>query len=60
MRDLILKQADSLTVMSNMPPNSVDLILTDPPYKTITGGDSNGKNSIRPAGCLSTSSDTEL
>ena len=52
MRDLILKQADSLTVMSNMPPNSVDLILTDPPYKTITGGDSNGKNSIRPAGIL--------
>lgn len=31
----------------------VDIILTDPPYKTITGGDSNGKNSARPKGILS-------
>ena len=28
----------------------VDLLVTDPPYKTITGGDSNGKNSERPKG----------
>ena len=31
----------------------VDLLVTDPPYKTITGGDSNGANSIRPKGMLS-------
>lgn len=30
-----------------------DLLVTDPPYKTITGGDSNGKNSERPKGMLS-------
>lgn len=32
---------------------SFDLLLTDPPYKTITGGDRNGANSIRPSGILS-------
>ena len=31
----------------------VDLLVTDPPYKTITGGDSNGVNSVRPKGMLS-------
>jgi len=30
----------------------VDLLVTDPPYKTITGGDSNGANSVRPKGML--------
>lgn len=35
-----------------MDENSVDLIVTDPPYKTITGGDSDGKNSVRPKGML--------
>lgn len=29
-----------------------DLLLTDPPYRTITGGDSDGKNSVRPKGML--------
>lgn len=29
-----------------------DLLVTDPPYKTITGGDSNGANSVRPKGML--------
>lgn len=32
---------------------SIDLVVTDPPYKTITGGDSDGKNSARPKGMLS-------
>lgn len=31
----------------------MDLVVTDPPYKTITGGDSNVKNSVRPKGMLS-------
>lgn len=44
---------DCLNVMSGMEDESVDLVVTDPPYKTITGGDSNGKNSVRPKGMLS-------
>ena len=43
---------DCLNVMRTMADNSVDLIVTDPPYKTITGGDCNGKNSERPKGML--------
>lgn len=39
--------------MKNIPDGSVDLVVTDPPYKTITGGDSDGKNSTRPKGMLS-------
>lgn len=44
---------DSVTAMKNMESECVDLIVTDPPYKTITGGDSNGKNSERHKGMLS-------
>lgn len=40
---------DGFKLMENC---SVDLIVTDPPYKTITGGDSDGVNSKRPAGML--------
>ncbi|BDR74236.1 site-specific DNA-methyltransferase (plasmid) [Clostridium tetani] len=40
-------------LLNNLPNESVDLIVTDPPYKTITGGDSNGANSERPKGMLS-------
>ncbi|MDV3427619.1 MAG: site-specific DNA-methyltransferase [Bacillota bacterium] len=40
-------------LQNNLPDESVDLIVTDPPYKTITGGDSNGVNSERPKGMLS-------
>ena len=42
-----------MDILSQIPDNSIDLVVTDPPYKTITGGDSNGKNSIRPKGMLS-------
>lgn len=45
--------ADSIEAMKNMESECIDLLITDPPYKTITGGDSNGKNSIRPKGILS-------
>lgn len=47
-----LYQGDCLEVMKDIEDGSVDLILTDPPYKTITGGDSNGVNSERPKGML--------
>jgi len=39
--------------MNLLPNESIDLVVTDPPYKVITGGDSNGKNSTRPKGILS-------
>lgn len=43
---------DCLEGMKRIPDKSVDLIVTDPPYKTITGGKNNGKNSKRPKGIL--------
>ena len=48
-----LYKGDCLEVMKGLKTESIDLIVTDPPYKIITGGDSNGKNSIRPKGILS-------
>ena len=47
-----LYQGDCLEVMKDIKDGSVDLVVTDPPYKTITGGDSNGANSKRPKGML--------
>lgn len=44
---------DSIAAMKSMESECVDLLITDPPYKTITGGNSNGKNSERPKGMLS-------
>ena len=48
-----LYKGDCLELMRGVGTESIDLIVTDPPYKIITGGDSNGKNSIRPKGILS-------
>ena len=53
MKTNLIRNEDSISAMRNMNEECVDLILTDPPYKTITGGDSNGKNSERPKGMLS-------
>ncbi len=47
----VIFNQDFLT--NDLEDNCIDLIVTDPPYKTITGGDSNGKNSERPKGMLS-------
>ena len=46
---------DAIEFMKSMinDETQVDLLVTDPPYKTITGGDSNGVNSVRPKGMLS-------
>ena len=52
MNKVKLYQGDCLKLMKNIPDVSIDLIITDPPYKTITGGDSNGANSERPKGML--------
>ena len=43
---------DCLEGMKRIPDASVDCIVTDPPYKIVTGGDSDGKNSVRPKGIL--------
>jgi site-specific DNA-methyltransferase (adenine-specific) len=48
-----LENAECIEFMKKLENDSVDLIVTDPPYKIITGGDSNGKNSTRPKGMLS-------
>lgn len=53
MEDIKLIKGDCLVEMQNLPDKSIDLIVTDPPYKIITGGDSNGANSERPKGILS-------
>jgi site-specific DNA-methyltransferase (adenine-specific) len=46
-----LMQGDCLERMKEIPDGSVDLILTDPPYKTISGGKPKGKG--QPSGLLS-------
>ncbi|MDM0660037.1 site-specific DNA-methyltransferase [Clostridium perfringens] len=43
---------NSIEYLKEMKECSVDLIVTDPPYKTITGGNSDGANSKRPQGML--------
>lgn len=47
-----LIHGDCLEEMKSIPDNSVDLIVTDPPYKVITGGKNNGLNAKRPKGIL--------
>lgn len=47
-----LYQGDCLEIMKQIPEGKIDLLITDPPYKTITGGNSNGRNSERPKGML--------
>lgn len=49
----IIFNCDCINGMNHMPDNSVDLIVTDPPYKTITGGTKDGAKSDRPKGVLS-------
>lgn len=48
-----IKQGNSVELLKSLDSDSIDLLVTDPPYKIITGGDSNGKNSTRPKGILS-------
>ena len=51
---MILNQveiADAMVALDNIV-GVADLLITDPPYKTITGGNNNGANSVRPKGML--------
>lgn len=52
-----LMQGDCLERMKEIPDGSVDMVLTDPPYKVITGGTCNGKSSKRPSGILAKNSE---
>lgn len=45
----ILHCGDCLTILNQMPAASIDLVVTDPPYKVITGGPTSGN---RPKGIL--------
>ena len=47
-----LRLGNAIEILKTIPNESIDCVVTDPPYKIITGGDSNGKNSIRPKGIL--------
>lgn len=42
MSDSVLLLGDCLELMKDIPDNSIDLILTDPPYRVITGGMKSG------------------
>ena len=48
-----LINGDCIKELQNISDESIDLIVTDPPYKVITGGKNNGRNSKRPVGILS-------
>ena len=52
MSNIKLIKGDCLEQMKNIKDECIDLVVTDPPYKTITGGDSDGINSKRPKGML--------
>ena len=38
-----LECGDCLEIIKNIPDNSVDLVVTDPPYRTISGGNKSTK-----------------
>lgn len=50
MADVKLLHGDCLELMKDIPDNSVDLIITDPPYRGISGGKAGKKN--QPSGIL--------
>tara|TARA_R110000737_G_scaffold234779_1_gene247671 strand:+ start:329 stop:1006 length:678 start_codon:yes stop_codon:yes gene_type:complete len=52
-----LYKGDCLEVMKKIESNSVDCLITDPPYAVITGGKNNGKNHKRPKGILNENSE---
>ena len=43
-----LRLGDCLEVMKTIEDNSIDCVVTDPPYSDITGGKNNCKNLKRP------------
>lgn len=43
---------DCVQILSEFPDCHFDLFIADPPYKVVSGGGGNGKNSVRPRGVL--------
>lgn len=43
MSNFELLQGDCLELMKNIPDNSIDLVLTDPPYGTMSGENRSGR-----------------
>lgn len=52
MSNITLYNDDCLNVFTTIENNSIDLIVTDPPYRTLTGGDTNPEKYQRPKGML--------
>ena len=52
MRKSVILNADAMSTFAAIPDNSIDCIITDPPYEVITGGSNGGKNN-KPSGILS-------
>lgn len=51
MENITLYHDDCMNVFKNIPDNSIDLVVTDPPYKVISGGKPHKKG--QPSGMLS-------
>ena len=51
--NITLYNADCMEVMKDIPDNSIDLIITDPPYRTISGGNNSNGVSGYPNSVLS-------
>lgn len=51
MENITLYHDDCMNVLKNIPDNSIDLVVTDPPYKVISGGKPHKKG--QPSGMLS-------
>ena len=49
----VLYNGDAIEILSNLQSESVDLVVTDPPYRTISGGKNDFKDKSRPSGILS-------
>jgi len=48
----IIYNKDCLEVLKNIPDESIDLVVTDPPYKIVAGGVSIERREDEPSGCL--------
>lgn len=50
--NFILKEGDSVELLKLIPENSIDCLVTDPPYSTISGGTPDNPEVKRPKGIL--------
>ena len=50
--DINIKNGDAIELLSSIPNNSIDLVVTDPPYPVISGGSNDNNEEGRPRGIL--------